>query len=161
MGSLWTSLCGRENSQTDVEALRGNEYTSWSNPSDSIELGVDDASTDSLPHNKYETFKYRHVVRTDQMPECEDGWNSLMHERGLMHKRDLNTFIVDSSYSDNMFTQPTSMGFYESNRPLEIVDLKKNKHTGKYEVNFRSKAFVEVSRDANKRPVHLEGYRKW
>ena len=123
---------------------------------DHVEGDAYDDCTDFLSQN-YINFKNRHVVRPDRMPNSLNGWNNLMHQRGLSD-RDRNTFIADMGYSDDVFAVPTWDGNYMSNRWLIIVDLKKNKSTGRYGVGFQGPAIVEATLDNIMRPVHFAKY---
>ena len=142
---------------TNIEAGRPSKYelqpyiieTRTNRSSDQFQDGVEDA------------FSNRHVVRSDRMPNNVNGWNSLMHQRGLSD-RDRNTFIVDKDYDEDVFTQETRSGNFKSNRRLEVVDLKRNKSTGRYGVAFRGQATVQVKLDDNMRPVHFQQiYKYW
>ena len=111
-----------------------------------------------LHENAYEIFRDRHVVTPEQMPRDNNGWDRLMHERGLL-VRYRNTFILDTNYDHaNVFTQPVHNGVYKSNRPLEIVDLNKNESTRKYEIAFKGPAVVYVRLDSRSRPGHFQRF---
>ena len=138
----YCSWCPRKRATGDIE--EGKTRTNYSR---------------ALSTRLIDPFHNRHVLAPDIMPKSLNDWNVLMQHRGLSD-RNCNTFIVDSNYSDTVFTELTCGGNNKNNRPLKVVHLKKNKSTLRYWVAFRGQATLVVKLDYKMRPVHLFQYYK-
>ena len=119
-----------------------------------------DDSRPRFPKNAYRIFKKRHLVDPRKMPDHVNGWNNLMRQRRLHNRnRHVNTFIIGfPSDFNGLFTDPVDDDNHESNIPIRIVNLKRNRNSDWYDVVFDGEAYVVVTLDEKGHPGHFVSY---